>query len=204
MQKQYYSASYLAQYADLASNCYLSSDKSIKCNYYTAHQRLLSIDVFPPQDYPTDVIVDVKIGVDPKYANEQDVDFFVYISDGKYANGIGVYDPSTYQSYGPCNHVEGKPGSIFRNKKTYQYGPFVNYNNPFPQAYQFLFNTKQKWATCCTSTKYEGSYTTAGHYTYQLYPQNGLKLEIYSDDDKGEVYNFRYITVDIKKDYLPY
>ena len=93
IQKQYYSASYLAQYAYLASNCYLTSDKLIKCNYYTAHQRLLSIDVFPKQDYPTDVIVDVKIGVDPKYANKDDVDFYVYISDGKYANGFGIPAP---------------------------------------------------------------------------------------------------------------
>ena len=201
-QRQYFSGAFLAKYAKLAPNCYLSYDKSIECKYKTPYQRLLSINIFPPQEYPTDVLVEVKLGINTKYANKRDVDFYTLLSDGHHAIGFGVYDRSNYKNYEPCNHVEAKPGDAFTHRQVYKNGPLINKLNPVPQAYEFLLNTKQKWGACCTSTYYEGSYTTSGHYKAQLYPSKGLTLEIYSDDDYGEIYNFKYITVDIEKEYL--
>ena len=80
LQKQYFSATYLAKYADLASNCELTSDKSIECKYKSAFQRLLSVKVYPKQNLPTDVVAEVKVGFDPKYANKMDTDFYALLS----------------------------------------------------------------------------------------------------------------------------
>ena len=202
IQRQYFSGLFLAKYATLADNCYLTYDKSIECKYKSPFQRLLSISVFPPQEYPTNVLVQVKIGINTKYANKRDIDFYTLLSDGYHAMGFGVYDRSNYHEYEPCGHVEAKPGDALTHQQMYKNGPLVSKNNLVPQAYEFLLNTKQKWGTCITSTGLEGSYTTSGHYKAQLYPSKGLTLDIYSDNEKGEIYNFKYITVDIEKDYL--
>ena len=192
----------MAKYAELAPNCYLTYDKSIECKYKTPYQRLLSINVFPPQEAPVNVLAEVKVGINPKYANKYDNDFYAFLSDGHQAVGFSVHDRSNYRTLEPCFHVEGKPGYVFQNMKRHNNGPLINRNNPVPQVFEFLFNTKQQFGACITSTYYEGSYTSSGHYKALLYPSKGLQLEIYSDDDKGEIYNFRYITVEIEKEYL--
>jgi len=192
----------LAKYAELAPNCYLTYDKSIECKYKAPFQRLISINVFPPQEAPVNVLVEVKVGINTKYANKFDNDFYTVLSDGHQAMGFAVFDRSNYKKYGPCFHVEGKPGHAFQDLKSYNNGPLVNRYNTVPQAFEFLFNTKQQFGACLTSTRYEGSYTTSGHYKALLYPSKGLTLEIYSDNEKGEIYNFKYITVDIEKEYL--
>ncbi|XP_065882972.1 uncharacterized protein [Dysidea avara] len=199
--KQYFSATYLAKYADLASNCKLTSDKSIECKYKSAYQRLLSVKVYPKQKLPTDVVAEVKIGINPKYANKMDTDFYALLSDGKQAIGYSVHDRSNYKKLEPCFHVEGKPGYALKNIVRHNNGPLVDVANPVPQEFDFLFSTKQKWSGCVTATAYEGSYTTSDHYDAKLKPSEGLTLDIYADDDNGEIYNFRYITVDIEKEY---
>ena len=47
------------------------------------------------------------------------------------------------------------------------------------------------------ATAEEGSCTTAGYYNSTLAVGKQLTLDIYSDDNSGKKYNFRYITVDV-------
>lgn len=190
----------MATFADLASNCELTSDKSIECKYKSASQRLLSVKVYPKQKNPTDVVAKVKVGIDPKYANKMDTDFYALLSDGEQAIGFSVHDRSNYNELEPCFHVEGKPGSTLKNIVRHNNGPLVDRANPVPQEFDLLFSTKLKWGGCVTATANEGSYTTSDHYDTKLEPSEGLTLDIYADDDRGEMYNFRYITVDIEKE----
>ena len=203
LQKQYFSAEYLASNRYIASNCELLSDKSIECHIHGPFERLLSMPVLAAgyTSVGTHVIADVKLGINPKYGNQRDSDFYILLSDGTDATGFLVPDRSNYRNLEPCSHIEGKPGKSLANRKNYYNGPRINSNNPVPQEFGFFFSTKQKWGSCVTATAYEGSYTTSGHYTAELHANNGLYLDIYSDNDRGEVYNFKYIIVDIQVDY---
>ena len=201
LQKQYFSAAYLAKYGNLASNCKLTSDKSIECKYKSDFQRLLSVKVFPKQKLPTDVVAQVKVGIDPEHANKRDTDFYVLLSDWKQAIGFGIYDRRNYKKYAPCSHVEGKPGYALKSIVWHNNRPLAHDSNPVPQEFDFLFSTKQKWGGCVTATAKEGRYTTSDHYNAKLEASDGLTLDIYSDDEKHEIYNFKYITVDIEKEY---
>jgi len=60
----------------------------------SADQRLLSVKVYPKQKFPTDVVAQVKVGIDPKYANKMDTDFYALLSDGKQAIGFSIHDRS--------------------------------------------------------------------------------------------------------------
>ncbi|XP_065883507.1 uncharacterized protein [Dysidea avara] len=205
LKKRYFSADYLYTNGHLTPNCGLLSDKSIQCNYSSPFQQLLTVPVLP-KDYTsagTHVIAEVKLGIDSARANKHDTDFYLLLSDGYYANGFGISDHFSYRfnTGQPCFHLEGIPGDSLANLTTYTNGPKINVHNPVPQQFDFFFSTKQKWGSCITATAYEGSYTTSGHYTTELQANNGLYLDIYSEDDRGEVYNFKYIIVDIQMDY---
>jgi len=143
------------------------------------------------------------LGINSARANKYDTDFYVLLSDGYYANGFGISDRISYKVHHgqPCFHLEGVPGTSLVNITNHINGPKVNSDNPVPQQFDFFFSSKQKWASCITATAYEGSYTTSGHYSNELQAHNGLYMDIYSDDDHGEVYNFKYIMVDIQMDY---
>ena len=179
----------------------MTSDKSIECNYKSDFQCLLSVNVYPKQKLPIDVLAQVKVGINPERANKMDTDFYTLLSDGKQAIGFSVHDRSNYKQLEPCFHVEGKPGYALKSIVRHNNGPLVDTSNPVPQEFDFLFSTKQKWGGCVTATANEGRYTTSDHYNAKLKASDGLTLDIYSDNDKGEIYNFRYITVDIEKEY---
>ena len=203
LQKQYFSAEYLATKGYIASSCELLSDKSMECHIQGLFDRLLSMPVVPAgyTSAGTHVITEVKLGINPIRANQHDSDFILVLSDQKSAIGFMIHDRSNYGLTEPCFHVEGVPGNSFTGLKHLQNVPRINSNNPVPPEFDFFFSTKQKWGSCVTSTAYEGSYTTSGHYTFELQANDGLHLDIYSDDDLGEVYNFRYIIVDTQVDY---
>ena len=205
LQRRYYSAEYLANEPSVAPNCELLANKSLKCTLQTQFQRLLSIQLYP-KDFVSvggHVFAQVKLGIDTDFLDENDADFFVLLSDGQKAAGHGIADRSNYgypYYHEPCGLVEGTPGEKLTGRKFYFNGPLINVNNTVPQAFDFFFSTKQKWASCVTATAYEGSYTTSGHYTADLQANNGLYLDIYSEDDSGEEYTFKYIMVDIQID----
>ena len=190
----------------LAPNCALLSDKSsIECNYTSPFQQLLTVPVLPKHytSAGTHFIGEVKLGINSARANKYDTDFYVLLSDGYYANGFGISDHYSYRfnTGQPCFHLEGILGASLENLTTYANGPKINVHNPVPQQFDFFFSSKQKWASCITATAYEGSYTTSSHYSNELQAHNGLYVDIYSDDDHGEVYHFKYIIVDIQIDY---
>ena len=200
LQRQYFSPEYLASHGNMVSNCKIAEDESIDCYFVRPFQRLLSV---PIGSYPHHVFADITLGINPKYANVMDTDFFVLISDASQATGFIVPDHTNYSpsySQGPCFHAQGTPGGTMTGLQTFKNGPTVNASNPVPQEYQFLISTKQHFGACVTATAYEGSYTTAKYYTTTIQPDHGLTLDIYSEDDEGEQYNFRYITVDIQED----
>ena len=157
-----------------------------------------------PEIYATasyHVIANVKLGINPIYANTHDSDFLAVLSNGENATGFLIPDHSNYgypYYHEPCFHVEGTPGNSLTDFSYYNNGPRINTNNPVPQEFEFFFSTKQKWSSCVTATAYEGSYTTSGHYSVELQANNGLYFDIYSEDNRGEVYNFKYIMVDIQ------
>jgi len=179
----------------MASNCqFLTSDDSIECGYLSSFQRLFSVPLGAFLDH---VYAAITVGVNPKYGNTIDSDFWAVLSDGSEAVGIFVVDRKNYGSYEPCVLVEGTPGASFTNQKIFHYGPKISKNNPYPQKYKFLISTHQQSGACQTATEMEGAYTTAGYYNATLEVGSQLTLDIYSDDDTGEKYNFRYIAVDI-------
>ena len=179
----------------LSKDCQiLSADDSIECDHSTKFQRLLSV---PLGEFLYHVVADITIGVNPKYGDTVDSDFWIVLSDGSQAIGFFVHDRLDYSHSGPCVHAQGTPGTSFTNKKVMPYGPLINTGNRYPQTYNFLFSTRQQSGTCQTSTAMEGAYTTAGLYNTTLTLGKPITLDIYSDDEAGEKYNFRYIAVDI-------
>ena len=209
LQKQFFSAEYLYTNGHAAPSCELESDTTIECSYSSPFQQLLTIPILPANytanssSANTHVIVEVRLGIDSSRANKYDMDFHLLLSDGHNANGFGVSDHFSYRfnTGQPCFHLEGVPGTSIANLTTFPNGPKINIHNPVPQQFDFFFSTKQKWGSCVTATAYEGSYTTSGHYTRELQANNGLYVDIYSDDDESEVYHFKYIMVDIQLEY---
>jgi len=190
----------------LAPNCVLLPDQSsIECNYTSPFQQLLTVPILPKHyiSAGTHVLAEVKLGINSARANKYDTDFYLLLSDKYHANGFGISDHFSYRfnTGQPCFHLEGIPGSSLNNLTNYTKGPKINIHNPVPQQFDFFFSSKQKWGSCITTTAYEGSYTTSGHYSNQLKPHNGLYVDIYSDDDNDELYNFKYIITDIQMDY---
>jgi len=90
---------WLNYYADFASNCKLTADKSIECQYKSADQRLLSVKVYPKRKFPTDVVAQVKVGIDPKHANKMDTDFNALLSDGKQALALASMIVATTKNW---------------------------------------------------------------------------------------------------------
>ena len=179
----------------MASNYQIqSSDDSIECTHSSDFQRLFSVPLGAFLDH---VVANITIGDNPKYGNSIDSDFFVVLSNGSAAIGFWILDHKNYNNYEPCTHVQGKPGASFTNWDVYHYGPKIDTSNAYPQRYNFLLNTHQQHGACLTTTEMEGAYTTAGYYNATLKVGSPLTLDIYSDDDSGEKYNFRYIAVDI-------
>ena len=189
----------------MVPNCEIAEDESIDCTYASKYQRMLSV---PLGVYQGDVVADVTLGINPKYANIMDTDFFVLLSDGSQAVGFLVPDHTNYggqYDQEPCFHVQGTPGDSLSNIQKFNNGPKINDSNPVPAKFTFLISTQQKMGSCVCSTAYEGSYTTAKYYPDGVQPADReLTLDIYSEDDAGERYNFRYIAVDIQLDTHKY
>ena len=195
------SADYLYAHGNPSSDCELVPQHSIECMNNGPFHRLLHLPLLPAgyTSVSTHVIAEVKLGIDSTNANTNDVDFYITLSDGHNATGFAITDRSNYnlQSAQPCHHAEGAAGSLWTNRGIFSNGPNINVNNPVPQQFDFFFSTKQKWGSCVTATAYEGSYTTSGHYTRELQANNGLYVDIYSDNEQEE-YTFKFIMVDIK------
>ena len=96
------------------------------------------------------IIAEVKLGIDSSYANTHDSDFYLVLSDGYNSTGYTVQDRMNYEM--PCRPMEGTSGSSLKNRKYNEPGPPINTNNPVPQVFDFFFSTKQKWASCVTTT----------------------------------------------------
>ena len=101
---------------------------------------------------------------------------------------LGIYHSSKLRNFKQYYQLK---------KYNYHYGPKIDTSNAYPQKYNFLLNTRQQHGACLTATEMEGAYTTAGYYNVSLIVGSPLTLDIYSDNDSGEKYNFRYIAVDI-------
>jgi len=201
LQKQFFSPEYLALHGSMVPNCKIAEDESIDCIYASPFQRLLSV---PLGVYQGDVVADITLGINPKYANVMDTDFLVLLSDGSRAVGFLVPDRSNYgprYNHEPCFHVQGRPGDSLSNRQGFHNGPRINASNPVPAEFNFLISSQQKIGSCVCSTAYEGSYTTAKYYPTGIQPAGReLTLDIYSEDDAEEQYNFRYIVVDVQLD----
>ena len=133
---------------------------SIQCKFRSVWQKLLSVPLLPAgyTSAGTHVIAKVKLGIDSSYANTHDSDFYLVLSDGYNATGFTVQDRMNYGTL--CCPMEGTSGSSLKICKYNEPGPPINANNAVPQVFDFFFSTKQKWASCVTTTAYEGSYTT--------------------------------------------
>ncbi|XP_065893749.1 uncharacterized protein [Dysidea avara] len=193
-EKLLFSPKYLSTQGGMSKDCEISADDSIECDHSRRYQRLLSV---PLGAFLYHVVADITIGVNPKYGNTTDSDFWIVLSDGSQAIGFFVLDRYNYKGYEPCVHAQGTPGASFTNRKVMHYGPLIETSNPYPQTYNFLISTHQQAGTCQTATAVEGAYTTAGLYSTTLTLGKPITLDIYSDDEAGEKYNFRYIAVDI-------
>ena len=198
LQRQFFSPEYLALHGNMVPNCRIAEDESIDCTFASRFQRLLSV---PLGVYQDDVVAEITLGINPKYANIMDSDFFVLLSDGSQAVGFIIPDHLNYGrlQHEPCFHVQATPGESLSNIEMFNNGPRpINASNPVPATFTFLISSEQKMGSCLCSTAYEGSYTTAKYYPDGIQPvDRELTLDIYSEDDEGEQYNFRYIAVDI-------
>ena len=184
----------------MTQSCHLASDdNSIECASNRSFERLLMV---PLGIFNNTVVAEITIGVDPKYGETLDSDFWVLLCDSNTGIGFQVVDVKNYKTLEPCFHVQGTTGETLTNRQVMHLGPLVNASNPYPQEYNFLISTYQQSGACTTATAMEGRYTTAGNYatfknklTFNL----PLSLEIYADN-KGEKYNFKYFAINIEEE----
>jgi len=107
----------------MVQNCqFLPADDSIECTYSSKFQRLFSVPLGAFLDH---VVADIIVGVNPKYGNTIDSDFFALLSDGSQAVGIWVLDRKNYGEFEPCTLVQAIPGDSLTKIKPFHYGPQV-------------------------------------------------------------------------------
>ena len=134
---------------------------------------------------------------DVSLATNRDGDIKYGLSDGRNYIGFMLVDTKNYRNHAPCYGVEGKPGVRLGSQRTImQSGPTVPARERFyPGRFEFSFKLNERRGFCYTA--HAGGYVKDATYGRQLDISKGLSLEVYSDDDRGEKYGIRLITVSV-------
>ena len=130
-------------------------------------------------------------------ATGRDSDIKYGLSDGNNYIGFMLPDTTNYRNHAPCYGVEGKPGRRLGSQRTIEKsGPTVPASERFyPGRFEFTFKLNERRGFCYTA--HVGGYVKETTYSRQLDISKGLSLEVYSDDDRGERYGIRLITVSV-------
>ena len=158
------------------------------------NQRAMQVQLVAPNILKsTDhITVTLTVAVDANYANSNDHDPFIGISDGRYFIGFNAGDRYSY----PCVTAEGNSVStILRNTNIIK-GPSAT-SQCYSHEIKIQLKPAEKWGSCYT--EHDGGYTHANSYQLLLNPSRGLHLEIYRND-ANEKLRFKYIVVDIDLD----
>ena len=158
------------------------------------HQRALQIPLVAPNILTStdSVTVTVTVAMDVSYANSNDHDLYIGISDGIYFIGIKAADRAIH----PCIITEGDSSATTFTQIHSISGPTV-ISRRYSSEINIQFRPAEQWGSC--HTEHDGGYTNVGNYQRLLDPSKGLQLEIYRDS-ASEKYRIKYIMINVDLD----
>ncbi|XP_067041196.1 uncharacterized protein [Acropora muricata] len=161
--------------------------------------KLLRIPLIPPGVFKSSAPITIQMTAanDVSLATGKDSDLQYGLSDGDNYIGFMLVDTKNYKDHAPCLGVEGKPGVRMGSHRTIEQSrPIVDKSETFyPGRFELTFKLNEHRGFCYTA--HVGGYVKDATYSRQLDISKGLSLEVYADDDAGEKYGIRLITVSV-------
>lgn len=160
---------------------------------------LLRIPLIPEGIFESSAPITIQMTAvnDVSFATNKDSDIKYGLSDGDNYVGFMLPDTTNYRDHSPCYGVEGTPGVRLGSQRTIEKSaPTVDSSERFfPGRFEFTFKLNEMRGFCYTA--HVGGFVKETTYSRQLDVSKGLSLEVYSDDDHGERYGIRLITVSV-------
>ena len=141
------------------------------------------------------ITVSVTVAVDKAFADQNDHEMIIGLSDGTSFSGFMAADKGNYNTRSPCIKAEGIVGSTLQNRN-FGSGPLV-LSKHYSSEIQIYIKPNEKWGSCLTV--HDGGYINNQDYQSSLDLANGLNLEIYRED-AHEKYHIKYIVIDVDLD----
>ena len=145
---------------------------------------------------PLTVEITVAHNVDIGNNGESDITYGV--SDGTKFVGFQTPDRGNYGTHAPCYGMEGASGGALSSRQRDAVTPKPSAGSVYPG--QFVFNLKldERFGSCYTA--HDAGFVRTASYDNQLMPNNGLSLEVYTEDDRDEEVRIKFIKVAIIQD----
>lgn len=160
---------------------------------------LLRIPLIPAGVFGSSAPITIQMTAvnDVSFATNKDSDLEYGLSDGDSFVGFMLPDTTNYNDHSPCYGVEGRPGVRLGSQRTIEKSaPTLDWSQRFfPGRFEFTFKLNERRGFCYTA--HVGGFVKETTYSRQLDISKGLSLEVYSDDDRGERYGIRLITVSV-------
>ncbi|XP_068699164.1 uncharacterized protein [Montipora foliosa] len=156
------------------------------------YARLMTVPLIPPGaiDRNANLVVKLAIGLDKEIGLGESDPSYV-ISDGQFFFGALILDKNNYKTDAPCVGVKGKSGEIGHRYNSKLPKPFETF---YPGRFEIWLNLSERWGTCFVPV--DGGLSREMLFQHKLNPNNGLFLEVYTDD-KTEKTGIKYIEVTI-------
>ena len=173
--------------AEFTTSYYNYSTTAITFATTGGYQRLFKLPLIPHDmlTYSSDITAKITVGLQ-KAIRSYDSDPKFLLSDG--TNGIGF---EMREEAIRCRGIQGTMGDVLGSRLTR--GGASHQSSTLPEEFVLTIKPNEYWGSCYFAV--DSGLISPVTYSRRIYPQQGLWLEVYSED--RERYLFNYIIVEI-------
>ena len=140
---------------------------------------------------PLTVEITVAHNVDIGNNGESDITYGV--SDGTRFVGFQTPDRGNYGTHAPCYGMEGLSGEALSSRQRDAVTPKPSDGSVYPGQFVFTFKLDERFGSCYTA--HDAGFVRTAGYDNQLMLNNGVNLEVYTEDDSDEEVRIKFIKV---------
>ena len=142
--------------------------------------------------------VEITVAHNVDIGNNVDSDITYGVSDGTKFVGFQTIDRLNYGNHAPCIGIEGASGEALSSRGRDALTPKPSDGSVYPGQFVITLKLDERFGSCYTA--HDAGFVRTAGYGNQLMLNNGLNLEVYSEDDRAEEVRIKFIKVVVIQD----